>query len=250
MQTIELVLTDYQQFTRPAESSLHMLYYDNTPHSCLLILPGGGYEHLAIFKEGIAIQQWAHSNHLHAALFAYQIENLTPEKIIIAVDDCLKMLKSNPLIKKIILIGFSAGGHLAMLFAKNHPKNIAGIILCYPVVYLTGPYAHQGSAQHFFGTTYSEKQANFFSSINGLPISPPPCFIWHTYGDQSVPIENSQALAEALTEKKGMVELHFFPKGKHGLAMTNQDPFIQQWVFLAESWINRLLKRKEEKNND
>lgn len=47
-----------------------------------------------------------------------------------------------------------------------------------------------------------------------------------------------------------MVELHFFPKGKHGLAMTNQDPFIQQWIFLAESWINRLLKRKEEKNND
>lgn len=187
MQTIEHMLTDYQQFTRPAESSLHMLYYDNTPRSCLLILPGGGYEHLAIFKEEIAIQQWAHSNHLHAALFAYQIE---------------------------------------------------------------GPYAHQGSAQHFFGTTYSEKQANFFSSINGLPISPPPCFIWHTYGDQSVPIENSQALAEALTEKKGMVELHFFPKGKHGLAMTNQDPFIQQWIFLAESWINRLLKRKEEKNND
>ena len=54
----------------------------------------------------------------------------------------------------------------------------------------------------------------------------PPCFIWHTYEDKAVPVENSLQFAEALRKAGVPFDLHVYQKGAHGLGLgsNNYDP--------------------------
>ena len=50
-----------------------------------------------------------------------------------------------------------------------------------------------------------------------------PCFIWHTFEDRTVPVQNSVRMAEALHEKGIRTELHLFQKGSHGLGSAGEE---------------------------
>ena len=47
----------------------------------------------------------------------------------------------------------------------------------------------------------------------------PPCFIWHTWEDRGVPIENSLQFAEALQKAGVPFDLHIYQKGRHGIGL-------------------------------
>ena len=49
----------------------------------------------------------------------------------------------------------------------------------------------------------------------------PKAFIWHTFEDNAVPVENSLMMASALAEQKINTELHIFPHGWHWLSLCN-----------------------------
>jgi dipeptidyl aminopeptidase/acylaminoacyl peptidase len=80
-------------------------------------------------------------------------------------------------------------------------------------------------------------------------ISPglPPVFLWHTYTDQSVPVENSLLLAEALRRAGVPLEMHLFPEGQHGLSLAvgetdagdpkNVNLHAAQWFALCLNWL-------------
>ena len=51
----------------------------------------------------------------------------------------------------------------------------------------------------------------------------PPAFIWHTFTDNSVPVENSLMLATAYKEANVNFELHIFPSGTHGLGLGTKE---------------------------
>lgn len=50
----------------------------------------------------------------------------------------------------------------------------------------------------------------------------PPCFIWHTWEDAVVPVENSMLFASALRKHGVPFELHIYQKGKHGLGLNTE----------------------------
>ena len=77
----------------------------------------------------------------------------------------------------------------------------------------------------------------------------PPSFIWHTFTDDAVPVQNSIDFAAALAQQNISTELHIFPKGPHGLSLANQwvasdekgiVPEVQQWISMSIRWINNL----------
>lgn len=50
----------------------------------------------------------------------------------------------------------------------------------------------------------------------------PPIFLWQTATDETVPVENSYLMAEALKEKNVPFAHHVFPEGKHGLSLADE----------------------------
>lgn len=94
------------------------------------------------------------------------------------------------------------------------------LILSYPVI-TAGEFAHRGSFRSLTGT--DDIAAHQPHSLENL-VTPdtPPTFLWHTWTDGAVPVENTLLMAMALHKAGVPAEVHVFPRGGHGVALGNQ----------------------------
>lgn len=232
----------------------------------VLILPGGGYRFTSDREaEPVAIQMNAMG--FQAFVLHYSCEVMFPIAL-------LQTAKAISLIReharewhieerKIVLLGFSAGGHLAASLGtfwnkefvykalKIEPKRIRpdGLVLAYPVI-TSGEFAHQDSFRALLGEKYEERK-EWVSLENQVGEDMMPVFLWHTFEDESVPVENSLLFASALRKKNIPFELHIYQKGRHGLSLANgetnpanEENLIvlecQNWITMAGTWIRNL----------
>ncbi len=162
--------------------------------------------------------------------------------------------------EKIFVCGFSAAGHLCCSLGEfwnqefvyeaigKTPEAIrpSGLILCYPVI-TAGGSAHRGSFDCLVGEHATKEELDQVSLELHVHKDMPKTFIWHTYEDQAVPVENSLYLATALRKVGVNFELHIFPRGLHGSALANEEtsgirqelviPAAQKWIELVHTWI-------------
>ncbi len=129
-------------------------------------------------------------------------------------------------------MGSSAGGHLASTlvthFDAGKPDAADPIerqssrpdlgILCYAVISM-GDFGHRGSRNNLLGKDPSPELVRELSNELQVTKDTPPCFIWHTYEDGGVPVENSLQFAEALRKARVPFDLHVYQKGQHGLGL-------------------------------
>jgi acetyl esterase/lipase len=138
--------------------------------------------------------------------------------------------------KRIGIMGSSAGGHLAStllthfdagkpeaddLIERQSSRPDAGI-LCYGVITM-GQYTHQGSKKNLLGDNPASELVQELSNELRVTIETPPCFIWHTYEDTAVPVENSLQFAAALRKAGVPFDLHIYEKGAHGLGLGSRE---------------------------
>ena len=158
---------------------------------------------------------------------------------------------------RILVLGFSAGGHLAAslgMFWNQDPVNRLplsadmvkpnGMILCYPVI-SSGKYANRGSFENLLGPEPDPVLWERMSLENQVSADTPPAFIWHTYDDGCVPVQNALMLATAMRDHDIPLEMHIYPHGEHGLALASDQtardvPACQNWPELAAAWIKTL----------
>lgn len=161
--------------------------------------------------------------------------------------------------EKIIVCGFSAAGHLACSIGVfwdqelvydaigRKPEEIRpdGLILCYPVI-TGGEYAHENSFKRLLGDDVTKEQRDSVSLEKFVTEKMPRAFIWHTYTDEAVPVENSLLLAAAMKKHNVNFELHIYPVGGHGLSLAdtetagNDSQIVEQcqsWVSLVKMWL-------------
>lgn len=164
----------------------------------------------------------------------------------------------------IAVCGFSAGGHLSAssgilwnepviaetLGIENRMARPDAMILSYPVI-TSGEFAHRYSFECLLGENYTDEALRGSVSLeNRVDDTTPPAFLWHTFADELVPLENSLLLAGALRRAGVPFELHVFPEGIHGLSLANEltqtdgnpaqiVPGAQQWMDLCLNWLNR-----------
>jgi acetyl esterase/lipase len=163
------------------------------------------------------------------------------------------------------MMGFSAGGHLALSETVFYDHDFAAapgikavhsradaLMLCYPVI-SSGDKAHRGSFDALLGPAPDPALMEFLSLEKQIKPGLPPVFLWHTYTDDAVPVENSFLLAEALKRAAVPLEMHIFPQGRHGLSLANRetgagDPenvnfHAAQWFELCINWLRLQFER-------
>jgi acetyl esterase/lipase len=97
-----------------------------------------------------------------------------------------------------------------------------------------GEFAHEGSKTNLLGVNPSPELANSVSSELQVKTNTPPCFIWCTFADKTVPMENSLMFAEALRKDKVPFDLHIYQNGRHGLGLADKPPFAHPHPWAAD----------------
>ena len=231
----------------------------------VIICPGGGYNHVSD-REGEPIAAQFLSMGYHAFVLRYSLAPHVFPASLKELASAMAMVRANadewkvdP--NRILVCGFSAGGHLAAslgiywdsdflassLSLSKEMIKPDGMILGYPVI-TSGPFCHPGSFEKLLGDKAEDKEARQFVSIEThVTSSFPKPFLWHTAADQSVPVENSLLLAQALIQNQVNLEMHIYPVGCHGLSLATSEvsspdgrcvePQCQSWVSLVKTWL-------------
>ena len=143
-------------------------YFEHSRRPMVLICPGGGYEFVS-HKEGEPLALQFTAMGYHAAVFTYSVKPAVYPTQLLEIAQAWKIIRENAdrwnvLADKIIILGCSAGGHLAASYGIFSGEDFmcssvgltaqelrpAGMILCYPVI-SSGVYAHRGSFEALLG---------------------------------------------------------------------------------------------------
>lgn len=229
----------------------------------IIICPGGGYSYTSDREAEIIAMQFLAFGY-HAAVLRYSVAPARYPTALLEVGKAVAILREHAAEwhihpDQIVVTGFSAGGHLAASFCMFWSEDWVakrlgvaseslrpnGMILGYPVI-TSGEYAHRDSFKYLLGDEYEEKQGEL-SLENCVNENMPRSFIWHTFEDCGVPVQNSILLADALVKHHIPTELHIFEKGGHGLALANRLtqnhgasmnlPAVAQWIEMAHKWM-------------
>jgi len=220
------------------------------PRGAVLVLPGGAYRMTSDREaEPIALRFTAAG--FHAFVLRYSVAPNRHPKPLQDAQKALDLIRSqssewNLDPAKVAVCGFSAGGHLAAsLGVFGNPRPDA-LILSYPVI-TSGPFAHQGSFENLLGQEAPAPVQAQLSLETQVTDKTPPTFLWHTYDDAAVPLENTLLFAGALRQAAVPFELHVFPKGRHGISLAEAetdfedgggiDAHVARWMGLCVEWL-------------
>ncbi|MHA7984287.1 alpha/beta hydrolase [Rathayibacter sp. CAU 1779] len=208
----------------------------------MLVLPGGGYDYLAPHESQVVADWLGDSGH-PAEVLPYPVRTRQPAPLD-AVRRRIAELRADG-VRRVGIIGFSAGGHLAGQAALSarpgEPCRVDAAVLCYPVVSMLLD-THAGSRGNLLGAD-ATPAARAETSLECL-VTPyaPPTFIWHTADDDVVPVQHSYLLARALAGHDVPHELHVFPSGRHGLGLAVDRPPVSSWTSLCLDWLTGIMR--------
>lgn len=206
--------------------------------AAIVICPGGGYGGLAR-HEGVDYARFLNEQGIAGFVLKYRLGSAGYRHPVMLEDAAraLRTVRANAAEwhvdpHRIGIIGSSAGGHLASTllthFDAGQPDAPDPIdrqssrpdlgILCYAVITM-GEYTHQGSKHNLLGNNPSPELVKNLSNELQVTKETPPCFIWHTWEDNVVPVENSLQFAEALRKAGVHFDLHIYEKGGHGMGL-------------------------------
>ncbi|MES2474299.1 MAG: alpha/beta hydrolase [Verrucomicrobiota bacterium] len=228
--------------------------------AAVVVFPGGGYTMLAADHEGSQFASWLNERGIVSIMVKYRVSGndaygygfpvpfLDARRAIRTVRAKADEWGVDP--KRIGVLGFSAGGHLASLcvtrFGDTFPEEGKDAIdqqdcrpdfgiLGYPVISMSDPLAHQGSRRRLLGDTPSVEQIEKYSTDKQVSKETPPMFLVHT-SDDGVDCRNSLAFATACKDHGVPVTLHLFEKGGHGYGLHGKGD-VSAWPQLLEKWL-------------
>jgi acetyl esterase/lipase len=226
--------------------------------AAFIVCPGGAYMHLAP-HEGKPVAEWLNSVGITSFVLKYRLGPKYHHPV--ELDDvqrAIRLVRSraaewslDP--KRIGIIGFSAGGHLASSaathFDDGDPKALDAIdhsssrpdlaILIYPVITMYDPYEHHNSRNSLLGNNPDPALVELLSSDRQVSPNTPPCFLVHGADDRTVAVENSLLFAMACHKNKVPFELHVLEHGPHGFGLGGNDPRINIWPSMAARWLQK-----------
>jgi acetyl esterase/lipase len=228
--------------------------------AAVVICPGGGYGALAMDHEGHQVAQWLNSFGVAGFIVKYRHRNSgagyghpaplqDAQRAIRTVRSRAKQWSVDP--KRIGILGFSAGGHLASSAATHFNESFYEArdeidrascrpdfaVLVYPVIAFGEPFTHLGSQRNLLGPDPDKSLVEKMSNEKQVTPQTPPTFLLHTWEDKGVPAENSIYFYLALRRAGVPAEMHIFLKGPHGFGLGRNRGAVSAWPKLCEKWM-------------
>jgi acetyl esterase/lipase len=234
----------------------------------VVICPGGGYWILAYDLEGTDIARYLNSIGVAGIVLKYRLPTsgnwIRPHEVPLQdAQRAMRLVRSNAARwnidpRKIGVMGFSAGGHLASTLGTHFDYGTPGaadtiakqscrpdfMILAYPVISFVDPSVLRGSHEGLLGKNPDETLLKYFSNELQVRDDTPPAFFVHADDDTGVPVENSQLMYNALRKKKIPSELHILSEGGHGFGLAVHNPHVGSWAQNLRLWLNSLNQQK------
>lgn len=232
----------------------------------VIICPGGGY-FVKSDREAEPIAMRLLAAGIHAFVLQYSVAPSRYPSAALELAAAVRLVRQNAkdfgvYPDQIYVMGFSAGGHLCatlgtlwdepvfeqMLGNDNHKDwRPDGMLLCYPVITME-LFTHQGSRDCLLGSDATADLLSELSLERHVTSKTVPAYLWHTFEDGAVPVENSLMFASALRKAGVPFELHIYEKGGHGLALCDEttaqgsEHIVRDnanWMDMAIAWIKR-----------
>lgn len=231
--------------------------------AALLVIPGGGYARIVLDKEGTALAPaFAEQGGLTLFVLRYRLPGeghadgadaplADAQRAMRVIRAQAKRWGINP--RRIGVMGFSAGGHVAASLATRHGAQLHAPLdaidrvsarpdfqlLVYPVIDMAGPAAHAGSRRQLLGQAPDAARAMAYSPQHHVDARTPPAFLVHAQDDDVVPVDNSLLFYDALRAARVPAEMHVFPRGGHGFGVRGVGGLTTAaWPALARAWID------------
>jgi len=239
----------------------------NATGQAVVVCPGGGYWVLAYDWEGSDVARYLNSIGVAAIVLKYRLpvygNSVVPHKApLLDAQRALRLTRFNAAKwnidpRKIGVMGFSAGGHLASTLGTHYDYGNAVsadsvermscrpdfMILMYPVITFTDPAVHAGSRDALLGAGADKNMLTYYSNELQVKDDTPPAFLVHADNDKAVPAENSLLMYKALRAKNIPAELHIISEGEHGFSLGLGNEHIHSWTRNLELWLEWLNKR-------
>ena len=219
------------------------LHEDDIQRSAVIVVPGGGYAMVSA-SEGEMVAQRFYDAGYQAFVLTYTTNMFRLQPLgtqpLRDISRAVRYLRKNAEAlhldsARVCCCGFSAGAHLVgSLAVHNRDECLAdepdaeisnrpdAIVLCYPVI-TTGEFAHKDSFTCLFGENPSPEQLAWASLENHITKEAPPAFLWQTFTDELVPVDNSILFAQNCRKQGVRCELHLFMEGQHGMSLANEE---------------------------
>lgn len=215
-------------------------------HQAVIICPGGGYQYLVYKNEGVNVAKWLKENGILGVVLMYRMPNKKYNQIpledlqatIKIIRENSKKLNVDP--KKVGVMGFSAGGHLAATASNNYDEKTRPnfSILYYPVISMRDKYTNWASRLNLLDD--NKKLYDFYSNELKVTSKTPPTYIALSKDDVSVDPINSKIYYEALKKNKVPVEIHIYDKGEHGWGWSKKFPYYKENRENLLKWLKAL----------
>jgi acetyl esterase/lipase len=219
----------------------------------VVVFPGGGYQFLAIDLEGTEICDWLTSRGITCVLLKYRVPNSGPTmknghtfypKVQTALQDAQRTLglvrqraaewHVDP--RKLGVIGFSAGGHLAAAVSTHFaqrtypPVDAADELSCRPDFAIVIYSGHLWTP----GTTL------ILRPDIRIGADTPPTFLLHAEDDNVDPVKHSLTYYAALQQAGVPTEMHLYAQGGHAFGLRPTQLPIGRWPALVEQWLHTI----------
>lgn len=244
----------YRGVTKPT-LEVYLPEKEKATGTAVIIIPGGGYSVVVYGGEGVSNAKELAKNGIAAFVLKYRLpdDSIMLNKTLGPLQDAqqaIKLVRENAAkwgvdVKKVGVIGFSAGGHLAATAATHFQKpvieNANGTnlrpdfqVVVYPVISMQDSLTHRDSRNSLLGRNPSKELIVQYSNELQVTADTPPAYITHAADDKTVDVDNSIAYFEQLRHHNVPVELHIYQKGGHGFIFRQPD-----WMDLLLLWMKK-----------
>jgi acetyl esterase/lipase len=224
----------------------------------LVICPGGGYGGMMVGPEGHRIAAWLNEHGITGAVLEYRLPKGRPDVPLLDAQRAIRSLRAragelklDP--RRIGIIGFSAGGHLAAMAAvrgaNGDPRAADPVerkssrpdfaILIYPVVSMVDGITSRFTRKNLLGERPAQALIEAWSAERLVGPDTSPVYFAHAIDDKTVTIENSRLMQRALAQAKVPAELLELPNGGHGLNQYS-GPSWEAWKNGSLVWLAKL----------
>jgi acetyl esterase/lipase len=226
----------------------------------VVIFPGGSYAGLTFEFEGTQQARFFIDHGVAAFVVKYRIpdDQTMVDKSMGPLEDAqqaMRFARQHAAVwnldpRRMGVIGFSAGGHVASTLATHFDKSYVDnpdhvdlrpsfLVLVYPVISMDAKITHMDSRKALLGSEPSESRIRFFSNELHVTQDTPPTLILHAADDRLVDVDNSIVFFEALRHVGVPVEARLFQKGQHGFSLMPRDRWqttIMDWL-VTNGWL-------------